>query len=130
MTAECDALRERVARLEAEMRGHWKLDEERFRARDAAAREIAQALRDFKALSNEWRGALSDLATTKVSNEAYDARHSELTGRIGAAEKRLSEMHGISAGVEQTRIRTLGVIAAAGTLIGIVLGLAAFALAR
>lgn len=99
-----------VARLDAQMRGHWRLDEERFRARDAAALEVAKQLQAFKDLSNEWRGALSDLSETKLSKDAYEPRHSQLEGQIGLTQQDIAEIRaelresgGIDRGSERTQ---------------------------
>lgn len=71
-----------IGRLEEQMRGHWRLDDERFRARDAAQAEVARQLEAFKVLSNEWRGALADLSSTKISQATYEARHTQLDQKI------------------------------------------------
>lgn len=129
----CARLRVDLAALRAETAGHWRLDEERFRSRDLAAEEIAKSLREFKVLSNEWRGALADLGSTKadaatvatvrdlmekkIDTVTYDARHQQLVDQIAI----LSDAQSQSKGARQA-------LFAAVTVVGILAGIA-FALA-
>jgi anti-sigma factor RsiW len=94
--------------------GERELSEQRWESHAQQHESIARNLAEYKAQSNEWRGSLSDLRATfatRVEMEALEDRvASEREERRGTSKQ----------GVSQVVAITLGVLAAGGTIVGIV----------
>lgn len=100
--------------------------EERFQSQQTALDTAARNLSEYKAIANEWRGALSDVRSGTLSRTEYDAKHQNLIDRTDALGIRIGAIDGLIKGLEaeakgrvsQVTLWLLG----AGTVISLVLG--------
>jgi len=138
--------------VEERISGHWRLDDERWRAHDALHVELRDSLREYKVSSNEWRQTLNDLSARMLTRTEYEAKHGALEALLAsssaaldaktvAVNERLTEKieplkdARISTDVERRTTRSIFTdirvtILAAATIIGILIGVANYFVAH
>lgn len=119
-----DALDERVD-------GDERLNEERWASHRREHESIARNLGEYKSTSNEWRGSLADLRATFASTASVESLETQLrngltelrtliaTEREERREQQAARI-GRTAGLSQSAAILLALLAAGGTLVGIV----------
>lgn len=101
--------------------GEKELSKQKWDSHADQHEQLARSLADYKRDSNEWRGSLADLRAnfaTRIELEALDDRiAAEREERRGTAKQ----------GISQAAAIGLAVLAAGGTIVGIVATLLALA---
>lgn len=106
-------LKEHLERRLDDLRSH--MDERHRHEQKAVAKAEQAADQRFESM-NEFRGQLSDQATTFLTREEYNAKHETLHNHLDALEHRMDELRG----------RNLGVRLSVGAIVGTLSALAAF----
>jgi hypothetical protein len=113
-----------------ELHGSEKqLGDQKWDAHAEQHASIAHNLTEYKAQSNEWRGALSDLRSNFLSRIEYDAAHKSLEATVESLEKALAnereerrDQQNLRTGQEEGISRTAAIVVTAIGIVGTLLG--------
>jgi hypothetical protein len=98
-----------------------KMLDERKHEQDKQVTTALTAINERLGTMNELRGALDDFARRTISREEYDAAHDALVLRVTELASRLDRSEGRGSGLNAGWIYLLGAIAAAGTVVSLLL---------